>query len=414
VVQRGWRGGWRGRSVTPCAWCACAGALEREVAPLGELLRLNPERSSLNLWAGQAGVVAPCHYDGHHNFYAQLWGKKRFLLWPPSAWPLLRPFPLLHPSHAQCQTNVSAALHGGGGGGGGAGATVAAAAVDAAWRVELSPGELLYIPPLWFHETEALSATLSVNAWTETPPSRRLSSALYPLPPPPRPSQSDDEDWLGGGGSGAAGGGLAAARRVAWGGVAVAHVLRGVAVREARERQRWAAEEEEEEEPLEQSEASLADGGGGGGAEGSWVGRLPRLRLRHLSLSAAADTALASADGSDGLSVRAHLTARYERYLVDMAQRQPPPPPPPRSRHEEKEAAAAAAAPELVWGDDVSIATLRAAVRRVCQPWTARDPEPGAGGRGAQQQVQQWRRLERWSVEVVDGLLAIPRAERVS
>ena len=53
--------------------------------------------------AWPAGSVAPCHFDGYHNAFAQLHGTKRLLLLPPSAAPLLRPFPFLHPSHAQCQ-----------------------------------------------------------------------------------------------------------------------------------------------------------------------------------------------------------------------------------------------------------------------------------------------------------------------
>ena len=39
---------------------------------------------------------------------AQLSGSKRFLLAPPSAWPLVRVFPFLHPSHAQCQRDLDA------------------------------------------------------------------------------------------------------------------------------------------------------------------------------------------------------------------------------------------------------------------------------------------------------------------
>ena len=94
-------------------------------------MALRPSRSSVNLWLGRAGGVAPCHYDGYHNAFAQLHGRKRLLVAtpnpnpnpnpsphrhrhpdpnphpnpkqvaPPAASALLRPFPFLHPSHAQ-------------------------------------------------------------------------------------------------------------------------------------------------------------------------------------------------------------------------------------------------------------------------------------------------------------------------
>ena len=35
---------------------------------------------------GQQGVSAHAHYDGYHNFYVQLVGRKRFVVFPPEAW----------------------------------------------------------------------------------------------------------------------------------------------------------------------------------------------------------------------------------------------------------------------------------------------------------------------------------------
>ena len=63
----------------------------------------------MNLWWTQGGTVAPCHYDGFHNIYVQLRGRKRFVLVPPAAaHRRLRFFPFLHPSHAQCQDRMPA------------------------------------------------------------------------------------------------------------------------------------------------------------------------------------------------------------------------------------------------------------------------------------------------------------------
>ena len=47
-----------------------------------------------------------CRY---HNFFAQIKGRKRFTLVPSTSWPEIRVYPFLHPSHAQCQANLSEA-----------------------------------------------------------------------------------------------------------------------------------------------------------------------------------------------------------------------------------------------------------------------------------------------------------------
>ena len=38
------------------------------------------------------GVIAPCHYDGYHNVYVQIRGKKTFRIAPPESHTFLKPF----------------------------------------------------------------------------------------------------------------------------------------------------------------------------------------------------------------------------------------------------------------------------------------------------------------------------------
>ena len=147
----------------------------REIQPISELLVLNPTRSSVNAWIGQPHVIAHCHYDGYHNFYAQLYGRKKFTLFSPAQWPGLHPYPFLHPSHAQCQVNLSNAAN------------------DIArfphlkevtpMEVILEPGDLLYLPPLWFHHVESMEVSISVNVWTDTKQTTSVER-LFALPLP--------------------------------------------------------------------------------------------------------------------------------------------------------------------------------------------------------------------------------------
>lgn len=145
-----------------------------EIQPIRELLLLNPKRSSINTWMGQPHVIAHCHYDGYHNFYAQLYGTKKFTLFHPTNWPGLYPYPFLHPSHAQAQVNATDERD-----------VEKFSLVKRVQAVEviLEPGDLLYLPPLWFHEVESLSVSISVNAWTDSHQTELMEKVFsHPLP----------------------------------------------------------------------------------------------------------------------------------------------------------------------------------------------------------------------------------------
>ena len=118
-----------------------------DVQPIEELLSLNPKHSSINVWMGQPHVIAHCHYDGYHNFFTQLYGRKRFTMFRPTEWPGIYPYPFLHPHHAQAQVNISdeASI-----------SMFPAVRHLEGYQVLLEPGDLLYMPPLWFHHVEAV------------------------------------------------------------------------------------------------------------------------------------------------------------------------------------------------------------------------------------------------------------------
>ena len=144
----------------------------------------NNSSSSLSrqimLWMGGGGVTTPTHNDAFHNVYVQLKGEKQFILFPPSLHAQLHVFPALHPQHQQSQVllyNGSAKL---------SDATAWSSFIPGhfpnflKWATSLSesteagrpllvtlaPGEVLYIPPLWYHYTTSLTPSASLNVWT--------------------------------------------------------------------------------------------------------------------------------------------------------------------------------------------------------------------------------------------------------
>ena len=169
---------------TPVRWSYLSGGVDDLLTPavqrrrllgLSSLVELNPRKSSVNMWLGQSGVVAPCHYDGYHNVFVQVGGRKRFLLWSPQAWRQLNPRPFLHPQHAQCGVNVSAEW-----------GTMGPLAMVA----DLGPKDVLYLPPAWFHEVVSLQDSISLNAWTVDEGLEVASAGLFGQRPPAAPQPS--------------------------------------------------------------------------------------------------------------------------------------------------------------------------------------------------------------------------------
>ncbi|EKX42932.1 hypothetical protein GUITHDRAFT_110978 [Guillardia theta CCMP2712] len=108
-----------------------------------------------NFWYGSAGSEAQCHYDTYgYNLVAQLYGEKRWLLFPPGDRKgLMRPTRIPYE-----ESSVFSDLK-----------FKSAGEVPGGMEVVLKPGEVLYVPHYWWHQVEALSDSISVNSWVDLP-----------------------------------------------------------------------------------------------------------------------------------------------------------------------------------------------------------------------------------------------------
>lgn len=121
------------------------------------------------LWLSHPGVVAQAHYDRSHNFVTQVLGEKRWLIFPPTAHRRLYPFPHLHPAYKQSQVDFSAPD------------LSAFPSFDRvpALEARVGPGEVLYMPPFWFHRVESLSTSLSLSVISPSEEELVLSEAYW-------------------------------------------------------------------------------------------------------------------------------------------------------------------------------------------------------------------------------------------
>ncbi|KXJ20689.1 hypoxia-inducible factor 1-alpha inhibitor [Exaiptasia diaphana] len=109
------------------------------------------------LFIGMSDVVTPAHYDILENFFVQIAGYKRVILFRPDYFKSLYPFPVGHPHDRQSQVNFDNPnfekfpnfldIEG--------------------LEAVVGPGDVLYIPIYWWHyvESERNNMTVSVNFW---------------------------------------------------------------------------------------------------------------------------------------------------------------------------------------------------------------------------------------------------------
>jgi hypothetical protein len=114
---------------------------------------------SAGFWAGPPGISSPLHYDAAHNVYVQLFGHKRFLLFPSNVSHMLYCHSRLHPSTRSSHINVrSVAAHR---------FPAFEQAMDAQTlhplEVVLGRGDVLYLPPYMWHRASVIGKQPSMS-----------------------------------------------------------------------------------------------------------------------------------------------------------------------------------------------------------------------------------------------------------
>jgi hypothetical protein len=133
----------------------------------------------VNLWASSPGYTTPAHYDLPHNFYLQVAGAKRFVLFPPRDLAPRGLRPKTHPADRMLDRRV-----GGDTDGDRRGEITAHSppqhhsssnprsstsnTLARPREALLRAGDLLYIPPHWGHRVESLGWSVSVSAHVES------------------------------------------------------------------------------------------------------------------------------------------------------------------------------------------------------------------------------------------------------
>lgn len=108
------------------------------------------------IWIGPKGTLTPLHRDDTDNLFAQVWGRKSFILAAPHHRPALGTWSTAPKGGLDgCDFNPDAPDY-----------ERFPQARDVTFlRIVLEAGDLLFLPEGWFHQVESVSTSLSVNFW---------------------------------------------------------------------------------------------------------------------------------------------------------------------------------------------------------------------------------------------------------
>ena len=115
----------------------------------------DPNQVAINAWLGPRGTASPLHFDRVHNLLAQVVGSKYIRLYAPSHSERL--YPHLDGPHMNSSQIVDPEDYDH--------ARFPRFAGTPYVDLVLSAGEMLYIPPRWWHFVESRETSFSVSFW---------------------------------------------------------------------------------------------------------------------------------------------------------------------------------------------------------------------------------------------------------
>ncbi|MBB5058835.1 hypothetical protein HDF16_003558 [Granulicella aggregans] len=123
---------------------------------LNDIERWTTTDEGINIWFGSADVSSPLHYDPSINVFGQIYGYKEITLFSPADTPYLYPFPpdslLPHLSFVDF-SDPDLERH-------------PQFLLATPIKVTLGPGQLLFLPPFWWHHVRSKTISISVNQWS--------------------------------------------------------------------------------------------------------------------------------------------------------------------------------------------------------------------------------------------------------
>lgn len=148
------------------------GSLVDDIVPSDDLWidPMDEEQFGLFMWLSGPDIGPWWHYDQDHNFYVQVAGTKRFILIPPWETPKMHVHPQSHPRNHKSQVNFDKPDFE---------KTPNYKNITEAYVAELSPGEVLYIPPYWWHHVRSHVRSVSLASWSQSGIYRSMRFGLY-------------------------------------------------------------------------------------------------------------------------------------------------------------------------------------------------------------------------------------------
>ena len=162
---------------------------------------VNSKMSRGILWMGNQGVTAQTHFDRSYNMFAQIVGQKSFYLYPPGHWRDLHLYPSFFGSRRQCRYQFPLTISGHSEETCNTTTTTSSnentRTPPISMLATLEPGELLYIPPFYFHTVVSLSTpTISYSVLSPSAEEFYYSEALYARVPFNRVGASGSRNLL--------------------------------------------------------------------------------------------------------------------------------------------------------------------------------------------------------------------------